>query len=53
MNIVRRFTIAMIAVLPLSFTSFAVKAGDIVETAASAEQFSTLVAAVKAAGSRP
>lgn len=34
----------------MTFTAFAVKAGDIVDTAASADQFSTLVAAVKAAG---
>ena len=38
------------AALPLTFTTIIVKAGDIVDTAASAEQFSTLVAAVKAAG---
>ena len=36
--------------LPLTFAGFAAKAGDIVDTAASADQFSTLVAAVKAAG---
>ena len=46
----RRFTIALIAVFPLALTSAAVKAGDIVDTAAASDQFSTLVAAVKAAG---
>jgi uncharacterized surface protein with fasciclin (FAS1) repeats len=50
MNIIQRFAIAMIAALPLTVSTFTVKAGDIVDTAASAEQFSTLVAAVKAAG---
>ena len=46
----RRFAIAMIALLPLTFTTTSVKAGDIVDTAAASDQFSTLVAAVKAAG---
>ena len=46
----RRFTIALIAVFPLALTSAAVKAGDIVDTAAASDQFSTLVATVKAAG---
>lgn len=46
----RRFAIALVAVFPLAFTSAAVKAGDIVDTAAASDQFSTLVAAVKAAG---
>ena len=46
----RRFAIAMIALLPLTFTTASVKAGDIVDTAAASDQFSTLVAAVKAAG---
>jgi uncharacterized surface protein with fasciclin (FAS1) repeats len=50
MNNIRRFTIAMIAMVPLAFTSATVKAGDIVDTAAASDQFSTLVAAVKAAG---
>ena len=50
MSITRRFTLALVAVFPLAFTSMSLKAGDIVDTAASAEQFSTLVAAVKAAG---
>lgn len=46
----RRFAISLVAVFPLAFTSAAVKAGDIVDTAAASDQFSTLVAAVKAAG---
>ena len=46
----RKFFIALIAVAPLAFAGQAVKAGDIVDTAASSDQFSTLVAAVKAAG---
>ena len=50
MNKLRHFTLALITVLPLAFTSAAVKAGDIVDTAASSDQFNTLVAAVKAAG---
>lgn len=50
MNTIQRFAIAMIATLPLAFSSFSAKAGDIVDTAATADQFSTLVAAVKAAG---
>ena len=50
MNKLRHFTLALITILPLAFTSVTVKAGDIVDTAASSDQFSTLVAAVKAAG---
>ena len=46
----RKIFIALIAVAPLAFAGQAVKAGDIVDTAASSDQFSTLVAAVKAAG---
>ncbi len=46
----RKLFIALIAVAPLAFAGQAVKAGDIVDTAASSDQFSTLVAAVKAAG---
>ncbi len=41
---------ALLAIIPLTFLGFTAKAGDIVDTAASADQFSTLVAAVKAAG---
>ncbi len=46
----RKIFIALIAVAPLAFAGQVVKAGDIVDTAASSDQFSTLVAAVKAAG---
>jgi len=50
MKKVKNLSIALFAFLPMLLASNAVKAGDIVDTAASAEQFSTLVAAVKAAG---
>ncbi len=50
MKNLKMVTIALIAALPLAFTSLTAKAGDIVDTAASTDQFSTLVAAVKAAG---
>ncbi len=50
MKNLKMFAIALMTVLPMAFTSFSAKAGDIVDTAASADQFSTLVAAVKAAG---
>lgn len=50
MNKFRNFAITLLAVIPMTFASFGAKAGDIVDTAASASQFSTLVAAVKAAG---
>ena len=50
MKLFRKFSIALIAFLPLTFASHAAKAGDIVDTAATAGQFETLVAAVKAAG---
>ncbi len=46
----RRFIIGLVAVVPLALTSMTVKAKDIVDTAVSAGQFETLVAAVKAAG---
>ena len=46
----KRFAIALFAVLPLAFTSVSVKAQDIVDTAVAAGQFNTLVAAVQAAG---
>ena len=42
--------LAAIAAIPLAFGSIAAKAADIVDTAASAGQFETLVTAVKAAG---
>ena len=50
MNIVRRSILAAVAVLPLAFGAAAAKAADIVDTATSAGQFETLVAAVKASG---
>lgn len=50
MKKVRTLSIALFAFLPMLVASHAAKAGDIVDTAASADQFSTLVAAVKAAG---
>lgn len=50
MSNLKKFLIALVAISPLAFAGQAVKAGDIVETAASSDQFSTLVAAVKAAG---
>ena len=46
----RKFTLALLAIVPLSFASFSSKAGDIVETASTVDQFSTLVAALQAAG---
>lgn len=50
MSNLKKLFIALVAISPLAFAGQAVKAGDIVETAASSDQFSTLVAAVKAAG---
>ena len=50
MSNLKKLFIALIAISPLAFAGQAVKAGDIVDTAASSDQFSTLVAAVKAAG---
>ena len=50
MKALQKYAIVMLAALPMTFTAFTAKAGDIVDTAASADQFSTLVAAVKAAG---
>ena len=50
MNIFKRNLLAVIAVLPLTLASVSAKADDIVETAIAAGQFSTLVAAVQAAG---
>lgn len=46
----RRTMIAFVAMLPIAFSSSFVKAQDIVDTAVAAGQFSTLVAAVQAAG---
>ena len=50
MKILSRFAVAATLALPLALGSLAAKAADIVDTAASAGQFKTLVAAVKAAG---
>ena len=50
MSVVRKSILAAVAILPLAFGAVAAKAADIVDTAASAGQFETLVAAVKAAG---
>jgi uncharacterized surface protein with fasciclin (FAS1) repeats len=50
MTVSQKYLIVLLAALPMAFTTFAVKAGDIVDIAASNDQFSTLVAAVKAAG---
>lgn len=47
---IKRLTVALLAVLPLAFTSLSAKAQDIVDTAIAAGQFGTLVAAVQAAG---
>ena len=50
MTTLKRFTISLLIVLPLAFTAVSAKAKDIVDTAISAGQFETLVAAVQAAG---
>ena len=50
MTTLKRFTISLLVVLPLAFTAVSAKAKDIVDTAISAGQFGTLVAAVQAAG---
>lgn len=50
MNRIRQTFLAAVAALPLAFGAVAAKAADIVDTAVSAGQFETLVAAVKAAG---
>lgn len=50
MQTLRRFSLALIASLPLLFSTVAAKADDIVDTAIAAGQFTTLVAAVQAAG---
>ncbi len=47
---IKRLTVALLAVLPLAFSSVSAKAQDIVDTAIAAGQFGTLVAAVQAAG---
>ena len=50
MTALRSIMAAAALALPLTFASLAAKAGDIVDTAVSAGQFGTLVAAVQAAG---
>ena len=50
MNILRRSALAAVAAIPLAFGAIAAKAADIVDTAASAGQFETLVIALKSAG---
>ena len=50
MTRLRSFLGAAALALPLSLSAVAAKAGDIVDTAVSAGQFQTLVAAVQAAG---
>lgn len=49
-NTITKFAIAAVAALPLAFGAVTAKAADIVDTAVSAGQFETLVAAVQAAG---
>ncbi len=50
MNIFKRNLLTAVALLPLALASVSAKADDIVDTAIAAGQFSTLVAAVQAAG---
>ena len=50
MTQVRSITLALFAIMPIAFTSLPAKAQDIVDTAVAAGNFSTLVAAVQAAG---
>jgi len=50
MKVLSRIAVAATLALPLTLGSLAAKAADIVDTAVSAGQFETLVAAVKAAG---
>lgn len=50
MSRIRHTAIAVFAALPLVFTTIQARAQDIVDTAISAGQFNTLVAAVQAAG---
>ncbi len=50
MNVFKRLTITLLAMLPLTFFSVNAMEKDIVDTAVSAGNFNTLVAAVKAAG---
>ncbi len=50
MKNLRNFVLVLLASLPMALTAGTANSDDIVDTAASGEQFSTLVAAVKAAG---
>ena len=50
MNTFKRNLLTVVALLPLALASVSAKADDIVDTAIAAGQFSTLVAAVQAAG---
>ena len=50
MQNLKKIFIALIAVTPLALFSYTAKANDIVDVAASKDQFSTLVAAIQAAG---
>ena len=50
MTQLRCITLALFALMPIAFTSLPAKAQDIVDTAVAAGNFSTLVAAVQAAG---
>jgi uncharacterized surface protein with fasciclin (FAS1) repeats len=50
MNALKRFTITVIALIPLTLFSVNAMEKDIVDTAVSAGNFNTLVAAVQAAG---
>ncbi len=49
MTTFKRFSLTLLVVFPLAFASVSAKAKDIVDTAISAGQFGTLVAAVQAA----
>jgi len=49
-NTITKIAIATVAALPLAFGAVNAKAADIVDTAASAGQFETLMAAVQSAG---
>jgi len=49
-NFLRRSVFAAVAAIPLALGAVSAKAADIVDTAVSAGQFETLVAAVQAAG---
>ena len=50
MNLIKNCMLATVVAIPLAFGAVTAKAADIVDTAASAGKFTTLVAAVQAAG---